>query len=70
MYSIENELFVPSTTFSGSDGNSKTVPFGEIEIGENSYVAAGEIVRCNIPPESVYYKGRIYEKKYFRGIII
>lgn len=43
---------------------------GEIEIGENSYVAAGEIVRCNIPPESVYYKGRIYEKKYFRGIII
>lgn len=46
------------------------IVIGEIEIGENSYVAAGEIVRCNIPPMSVYYKGRIYEKKYFRGLII
>ena len=43
---------------------------GDVEIGENSYIAAGEIVRCNVPPESVYLKGKIYEKKHFRGMII
>lgn len=43
---------------------------GDIEIGENSYIAAGEIVRCNIPSDTIYYKGKIYDKKYFRGVII
>jgi len=47
-----------------------TLIIGEVEIGENSYVAAGEVVRCNIPPESVYLKGQIFEKSHFRGIII
>ncbi len=37
MYSIENEFLVPSTTFSGSDGNSRTVPFGEIETGATPF---------------------------------
>lgn len=43
---------------------------GDIEVGENSYVAAGEILRCDLPMDSVYYQGKIYPKKYFRGFII
>ena len=43
---------------------------GDVEIGENAYIAAGEIVRCNIPPDSVYYKGKIHKKEFFRGIIV
>ena len=47
-----------------------TLIIGDVEIGENAYVAAGEIVRCNVPADSVYYKGKIYEKKHFRGIVV
>lgn len=43
---------------------------GDIEVGENSYVAAGEILRCDLPIDSVYYQGKIYSKKYFRGFIL
>lgn len=43
---------------------------GEVEVGENAYVAAGEILRCNLPANSVYYKGQIYPKTHFRGLII
>lgn len=43
---------------------------GDIEVGENSYVAAGEILRCNLPADSVFYKNEIRPKKFFRGFII
>lgn len=43
---------------------------GAVTIGENSYIAAGEIVRCNIPPDSVFYKDQIFDKRKFRGFII
>ncbi|MDE7101085.1 MAG: hypothetical protein K2O05_04430 [Anaeroplasmataceae bacterium] len=43
---------------------------GDVEVGEGSYVAAGEILRCNLPANSVYYQGKIYPKKFFRGLII
>jgi len=32
---------------------------GEIEIGENCFIAAGEVVRCDVPPRSMYYGGVI-----------
>jgi len=43
---------------------------GAVEIGENSYVAAGEVVRGNIPPNMVYFKGNLYDKEKFRGFIV
>ena len=42
---------------------------GNVEIGENAYISAGEIVRTNIPKESVLYKGKIYSKSFFKGFI-
>lgn len=42
---------------------------GGIIIGENSYVAAGEIVKCNVPADKVYINGKIIDKIYFRGFI-
>lgn len=43
---------------------------GSIEIGENSYISAGEIVRSDIPANSVLYKGQVFPKSYFRGILV
>lgn len=43
---------------------------GDVEVGENSYVAAGEILRYNLPANSVFYQGKVYPKNYFRGLII
>ncbi|MDR3216494.1 MAG: hypothetical protein LBT55_03655 [Clostridiaceae bacterium] len=43
---------------------------GNITIGENAYIGAGEIVRCNIPADSVFYKGKIYDKRFFKGLIV
>lgn len=42
---------------------------GDIIVGERSYVAAGEILRFNLPADTVYYKEKIYDKKKFRGLI-
>lgn len=43
---------------------------GAINIGENAYVAAGEIVRADLPDNSVFYKNSVYDKKKFRGLIV
>jgi acetyltransferase-like isoleucine patch superfamily enzyme len=43
---------------------------GDVEIGENSYIAAGETVRCDVPANSVFFKGEIHDKRKFRGLII
>lgn len=42
---------------------------GSITIGEYAYVAAGEILRFDIPPNTIFYKGILYNKKDFRGLI-
>lgn len=43
--------------------------FGGIEIGEGSYVAAGEIVKTHLPPGSIFLKNRIRPLSDFRGFI-
>ena len=43
---------------------------GAVTIGEDAYVAAGEIVRSDIPDGTVYYKGKVFEKASFRGLIV
>lgn len=42
---------------------------GPVEIGENSYISSGEIVRFNIPANKILYKGKLFDKKDFRGFI-
>lgn len=42
---------------------------GGVEIGEGAYVAAGEIVRVNIPPEHIAIRGQILPLSHFRGFI-
>lgn len=40
---------------------------GPVRIGRNSYVAAGEVVRSDVPPNSVVYRGKVYSAKEWRG---
>jgi acetyltransferase-like isoleucine patch superfamily enzyme len=42
---------------------------GGIEIGYGSYVAAGEIVRHDIPAEHVFYKGCLSQILDWRGVL-
>ena len=42
---------------------------GPVEIGPRSYVGAREVVRCNIPADSVFYKGEITPIEMWRGLI-
>lgn len=42
---------------------------GPVEIGENAYISAGEIVRFNIPQNKILYNGRLFDKDKFRGFI-
>lgn len=42
---------------------------GGVSIGPESYIAAGEIVRTNIPPRSVLYKGKLMPIENWRGLL-
>jgi acetyltransferase-like isoleucine patch superfamily enzyme len=42
---------------------------GGINIGPHSYVAAGEVVKCDVPRETVLEKGRVSPLSEWRGII-
>lgn len=42
---------------------------GGVTIGPQSYIAAGEIVRADIPPRTVLYKGKLLPLERWRGII-
>jgi UDP-3-O-[3-hydroxymyristoyl] glucosamine N-acyltransferase len=42
---------------------------GGIEIGPDAYVAAGEIVRCNVPTGAIYIRGALHALDRFRGLI-
>lgn len=43
---------------------------GPIEIGENAYVGAGEVVRYNVPANHAFLNGKIIPKNKLRGLII
>jgi len=45
------------------------VIIGEITIGPRAYVAAGEIVTCDVPKEMVLKTGQLRPLSYFRGLI-
>lgn len=58
----------PSATLAnGCFVGSGSVIIGDITIGENSYVSAGEIVRASVPPDSIVYKGRIFPRNEWKG---
>jgi acetyltransferase-like isoleucine patch superfamily enzyme len=42
---------------------------GGVSIGPRSYVAAGETVTCDVPPESVLHRGVLRPLSEFRGVI-
>jgi len=42
---------------------------GGIRIGPRAYVAAGEVVTCDVPEGTVVKKGEIHPISYFRGLI-
>lgn len=42
---------------------------GGVEVGCSSYVAAGETVRSNIPPDSIYVRGKVYPLSRYRKFI-
>lgn len=42
---------------------------GGVSIGPESYIAAGEIVRTNIPARSVLYKGKLMPIESWRGLL-
>lgn len=43
---------------------------GPVEIGENAYVGAGEVVRYNVPANHAFLNGKIISKNKLRGLII
>jgi UDP-3-O-[3-hydroxymyristoyl] glucosamine N-acyltransferase len=45
------------------------VLIGDIRIGPRSWVAAGEIVTCDVPEETVLKDGELHPLAYFRGSI-
>lgn len=42
---------------------------GDITVGHNAYIAAGEIVRRDVPPYSMYYQGRSIPADEWRGTV-
>lgn len=42
---------------------------GGIEIGPDAYVAAGEAVRCNVPPGYMFVRGSLSPLSRYRGLI-
>lgn len=42
---------------------------GEVKIGDGSYIGAGEIVKCEVPPKSLFLHNRIIPIIEFKGFI-
>lgn len=42
---------------------------GPVTIGPRSYVAAGEVVRHDVPPDTVLYKGHLTPLEQWRGVV-
>lgn len=53
----------------GSVVGMNALLIGGITVGSNCYVAAGEILRYNLPDNSVYMNGKIMPIDFFRGFI-
>ena len=53
----------------GSIVGCRALIIGGVVIGEGAYIGAGEVVRCDIPPNSVLYKGEISPIDNWRGLI-
>ncbi len=54
---------------SGSIVGLDALLVGGITIGENCYVAAGEILKHDLPDNTVYLNGQIHPISHFRGLI-
>jgi glycosyltransferase involved in cell wall biosynthesis len=53
----------------GSIVGLKSIIIGGIRIGKNCYVSAGEILRHDLPDNTVYHKGKIHQISIFKGLI-
>jgi acetyltransferase-like isoleucine patch superfamily enzyme len=53
----------------GAFVGERSLLIGGITISEGAYVAAGEVVRCNIPPRSLYMKSTIVPLTRLRGFV-
>ena len=42
---------------------------GGISVGPGAYISAGEIVRCDVPPNTVFWRGAILPLADFRGFV-
>lgn len=54
---------------SGSVVGIGALLIGGIRVGPRAYVAAGEIVRCDVPEETVLQGGKLLPLSHFRGLI-
>jgi UDP-2-acetamido-3-amino-2,3-dideoxy-glucuronate N-acetyltransferase len=65
-----DEVDEPSPTIKeGSVIGLNALIIGGINIGSNCYVGAGEILRHDLPNNSVYLHGRVHQIVQFRGLI-
>jgi acetyltransferase-like isoleucine patch superfamily enzyme len=65
-----DETVEPSPVIkSGSVVGVGALLIGGITIGPRSYVAAGELVNCDVPPETVFRGGKLRPLADFRGVI-
>jgi len=46
----------------------EAILFGGIKIGSNCYVSAGELLRHDLPDNTVYYKSKIFNIEFFKGL--
>jgi acetyltransferase-like isoleucine patch superfamily enzyme len=46
-----------------------SVIVGAVEVGEGSYIGAGEIVRVHVPPGQLYQRGKFVELSKMRGFV-
>ena len=53
----------------GSIVGVNAILVGGIHIGQNCYVSAGEILRTDLPDNTVFIKNEIKDIKYFKGLI-
>jgi acetyltransferase-like isoleucine patch superfamily enzyme len=54
---------------SGSIVGVGAIVIGGIRVGPRAYVAAGEIVTCDVPEGTVLKRGELHPLSYFRGLI-
>ena len=80
---IAHDYRIPGDLKSWDDGSKRPSPVirarsvvgqnallvGGIEIGPDSYVAAGETVRCNVPPGYMFVRGTLSPLSQYKGLI-